>query len=200
MGNVVAGEALRQSTNSNVVAVYASFQGAVPAQSYDANATTRALGIMWDLGETNAYAHYWTSNNPSYFYDVGGAATYINYFNTNDYVLSKWTDNQNHKPPTAALGYTFVAPDGYYTPNGELLTFPTNTYELFAFCVPARCYALGAQANVGGVFTGQVDLFADPYSFGSAHKGHSAEFRSDNMSRGVFWNQLMITFQLKQTQ
>ena len=58
---------------------------------------------------------------------------------------------------------------------------------------PSWSYALGAQANVSGVFSsGQLDLDAT-YSFGSLHKGHSAEFNSDNMSRALFWNKLLYT-------
>lgn len=58
--------------------------------------------------------------------------------------------------------------------------FPPNTYEIFAYCDEARCYALGAQANVGGVFSsgGQLNLDA-AYGFGNLHKGHSAQFNSD---------------------
>jgi len=206
MGNVVAGEALRQSTNGNVVSVYASFQGAVPSHSYDAGATNRALPTWADAGEPDTHAHYWTSNSPPYFYNVGGASSYVNYFNAQDYVLNIWNTDENLKPDSS-LTYAFTTSDGYYKSGGYPtnyidLSFPTNTYELFAFCVPARCYALGAQSNVAGVFftPGQVDLFASPYSFGSAHKGHSAEFRSDNMNRAVFWSQLMTTFKLKPTQ
>jgi hypothetical protein len=76
-------------------------------------------------------------------------------------------------------------------------------YEIFAYGDPAWSYALGAQPNVGGVFKSgatynQVDLGAAPYNFGSAHKGHSAQFRSDNMRRAVFWNALLIQMGLKE--
>jgi len=81
------------------------------------------------------------------------------------------------------------------------LNFPENTYELFSYCIEARSYALGAQADVGGEFSGnQVNLRSawpsdlDGYI---AHKWHSAEFRSDNMQRALFWNQTLIKMKLK---
>jgi hypothetical protein len=79
-----------------------------------------------------------------------------------------------------------------------MLNLPQDTYQIFAYCDEARCYALGAQANVGGVFDGnQVNLFSAPYNFGSEHKGHSGEFNSDNMSRAPFWKEVLISFELK---
>jgi hypothetical protein len=79
-----------------------------------------------------------------------------------------------------------------------LLFFPTNTYVIFAHCDEARCYALGAQPNVGGVFaSNQVELDIPPYNFGNTHKYHSGEFRSDNAQRGVFWDQVLEKMGLK---
>jgi hypothetical protein len=92
--------------------------------------------------------------------------------------------------------YVIQSPASGATNGTIYLNFPANTYEIFAYDVPAWSYALGAQPGVGGVFKvgqtyRQIDLNAAPYDFGAAHKGHSAQFRSDNMSRAVFWNTLI---------
>lgn len=76
------------------------------------------------------------------------------------------------------------------------------TNEIFAFGDEPRCYALGAQVNVGGVFKPgatyqQIDLNGSTYNFGPAHKGHSAQFRSDNITRAVFWDTLLKQMRLK---
>lgn len=67
--------------------------------------------------------------------------------------------------------------------------------------IQARCYALGMQENVGGVFAGgEVDLrnvwppdtsTIDPAKQYSAHIWHSAEFRSDNPQRWEFWSAVL---------
>ena len=54
MGNIAAGEALRQATTT-LVQTYTAFQGSVPAHTYDPNAPTLSLGSA-DVGESNVYA------------------------------------------------------------------------------------------------------------------------------------------------
>jgi hypothetical protein len=127
----------------------------------------------------------------------------VNFYNTNDYALGTllWQLNQDTKPdddrPYFYSEGNFYS--GYIDPSTELF-FPQNTYEIFAFCDEARCYALGAQPNVGGSFipADQVELDIAPYNFDSTHKCHSGEFRSDNMSRAVFWDRVLIRMGLKQ--
>jgi hypothetical protein len=203
MGNVVAGEALRQAGTSHVVNTYVAMQAAVPAHCYDPAATTRTIPFPFDSGTPNCYAHYWTAAAPSYFNGSAGAGTYVNFYNTNDYALGTllWQLNQDTKPdddrPYFYSEGNFYS--GYIDPSTELF-FPQNTYEIFAFCDEARCYALGAQPNVGGSFipADQVELDIAPYNFDSTHKCHSGEFRSDNMSRAVFWDRVLIRMGLKQ--
>ena len=95
MGNIAAGEALRQAT-STLVQTYAAFQGSVPAHDYDTNAPT--LTVSPDAGEPNVYAHYWNATNAQYFAGVIGSARYVNFFNTNDFVLDHWLAYQPDKP------------------------------------------------------------------------------------------------------
>jgi hypothetical protein len=199
MGNIAAGEALRQAA-SPLVNVYAAFQGAGAAHCYDTNATTLSLGV-YDALEPNVYAHYWTPTNAQYFAGAIGAASYVNFFNTNDYVLNFWLKDQLIKPQLL-LGYSYESLNSTYWGDSGMLNFPTNTYEIFAFCQQAKCNCIGEQPNLGGQFSfrgalQQVDLRQAPYNFGNEHKYHSGQFRSDNMSRAVFWNQLLIQMDLK---
>jgi len=180
-------------------------QGAVASHAYDPTTPTRSLGVQ-DSGTPNCYAYYWTSGAPCYFASSAGAGDYVNFFNANDWALNSdhWQLNQNFKPD-GGYGYNPVPPAFFYQGDETShLNFPTNTYAIFAYCDEARCYALGAQANVGGAFQRgvtyqQVSLPSvwpvdtHPHSAGSysAHVWHSAEFRSDNPSRTVFWNTVL---------
>jgi len=171
-------------------------QGAVPAHTYDQNATTRTIPSLLDVGDPDYYANYWTTGAPSYFTNVIVAGSYINFFNTNDWALSYWQVDQNLKPD-ASGNYAYSSP--HFIQNSRTLGFPTNTYEIFSFCDQARCFAIGAQPNLGGVFRTpfQIDLAAPPFNYSTQHKYHSAEFRSDNMSRAVFWNDALVRMNLK---
>jgi pimeloyl-ACP methyl ester carboxylesterase len=204
MGNVVAGEALRLAGNSQVVNTYVAMQAAIPAHCYDALTTTNSTRTPPDR-----YAYYYTNGAPCYFNATAGAQNYFNFYNQADYALGYWNTDQGFKPDNGLQypGYHYSSSSSFYVIFGagtndiRYLTFPANTYEIFAYGDPAWSFALGAQANVGGAFKSgatynQVDLGAAPYSFGSAHKGHSAEFRSDNMDRAVFWHTLLDKMRL----
>ena len=196
MGNVVAGEALKLAGSSQVVNTYIAMQGAIAAHCYDQIADFRTIPLLYDSGTPDRYANYPTNNGPCYFSGIAGAGSFINFFNPNDWALEAdhWQLDQDLKPDLSYScdGANFFA--GSY-----LLTLPFNTYQIFAYCDEARCYALGAQANVGGVFDGnQTDLSSAPYNFGSEHKDHSGEFNSDNMNRVSFWNEVLVKLKLKQ--
>ncbi len=198
LGNVVVGEALRQSSNGPVALTYVALQAALPSHSYDSAATNRAISWPNDSDTPNAYAHYWTSNSPCYFNGVTGASSYVNFFNPIDYALTgSWNLNQDLKPDYYG-DYYYNEPDFYY--KTDKIGFPTNTYRLFAYSVEARCNALGAQSNVAGPFVmaNQTDLNGPGFAYGNVHKGHSAEFRSTNMQRANFWNRLLIRMQLRE--
>jgi hypothetical protein len=199
MGNVVAGEALRLAQTNTVVNTYISMEGAVPSHAYDQLATLRRLnatGLDLDSGTPNCYSNYWTPGAPCYFNSSAGAGAFVNFFNTNDFALSFWRIDQDIKPDILA-NYRYDGTN--FLQGGTLLLFPTDTYEIFAHCDEARCYAIGAEPNLGGVFqtAAQVDLGLAPYNYGPQHKFHSGQFRSDNMSRGVFWDTLLRTSRLK---
>jgi alpha-tubulin suppressor-like RCC1 family protein len=190
MGNVVAGEALKQA-NSQVVDTYVAMQAAVPAHCYDPSKPNRVTPMF-----PNPYASYWTNGAPSYFNGTAGAGTYVNFYNQRDWALGWWNSDQSLKPDS---GYGYNYDLDVFTRGTLWLTplyFPTNTYEIFAYADPACSNALGRQANVGGAFLSlgepaQVDLDGAPFNFGPDHKGHSAEFNSDNMNQAIFWNRLI---------
>ncbi len=202
MGNIVAGEALQ--TNSALVHTYVAMQAAVPSHAYDSNTPGRTIPTTVDDETFNYYAHYWQSNSLPYFSDATGAVSYVNFYNTNDYALDKWTLDQNLKPvDTLTYASWHYLGTNYFT-KGLLqftyLSFAADTYEIYSFCDEARCFALGAQPNVGGAFqtVDEVDLRLPPFSFGREHKYHSGQFRSTNMERAVFWNRLLIKMGLKE--
>ena len=201
MGNVVAGEALRLEGPNQPVNTYIAMQAAIASHAYDPNTPTRSLGIagIYDDHTPNCYAHYWTNGASCYFNSNVGAITYVNFYNPLDYALVSatfsWEFDQDSKPDTAR-GYGFIQDTGQFFKdnfNTELV-FPYDRYEILSACDEARCHALGAQADVNGVFSqGQeVDLQAT-FGFGSEHKDHSGEFNSDNMNRWQFWNTLLYT-------
>jgi hypothetical protein len=205
MGGIVAGQALRVSgANPDFVHTYVAMQTAVPSHSYDPSITNRSLGLS-DSGTPNRYARYWNTNSPQYFVNVGGASRYINLFNRDDYALEKWELNQDLKPDS---GYSYDvccgsdADGGLFRRGSTELLWPADAFELFSFCVEARCYAVGAQTGLGGAFTtdGQIDLRLSPFQFGEAHIGHSAQFRSTNMQRWSIWEELLFATDLKARQ
>ena len=202
MGNVVAGEALRQAGNTQLVNTYVAMQAALASHAYDPTTPTRSLGI-YDSGTPNRYAQYYTNGAANYFHGLLGAGTYVNFFNTNDFALSKWQIDQNLKPD---VGYSYQSSiDTWWQIHPILnteLVFPQDTYEIFSYGDEARCYALGAQQDVGGVFTpaSQVELDAAPYGFGSQHLFHSFQFRLDNAQSMTFWHRILIKFGLVEDQ
>jgi len=200
MGNIVAGEALKRAGSNQVVNTYIAMQSAVPAHCYDQIADFRTVRWFLESGTPDRYANYPTNNGPCYFNGIAGAGSFINFYNANDWALAAnhWQLDQDLKPDT---GYGYVQNEDYFFKgfyNTEL-NFPADTYEIFAYCDEARCYAIGAQANVGGAFLPdqEIDLNASPYNFGSEHNGHSAQFNSDNVDRYLFWEQLLVSMNIK---
>jgi pimeloyl-ACP methyl ester carboxylesterase len=202
MGNVVAGEAMRQAGNNQAVNTYIAMQGAVPAHCYDPSTVNRST-----YSTPDRYAHYWADSSPSYFSASAGAGTYLDFYNPNDYALGWWNVDQSQKPDNGVLGiginypgYFYSSSSGFYkiagagTNGTHYLNFTNNTHEIFAYCDPSWSYAIGAQADVSGAFNKrQVNLqsvwITDPLPHHdySSHFWHSAEFRSDYPSQVNFW-------------
>ena len=217
MGNVVVAEALRQATDAglkNVIHTYVALEGATPAHCYDTNATARSLNaiviggvhINSDSGTFNLYRYFWSQpsilppNTPPdyttwkpYLYDVNAATTMVNYYNSSDAALSGWQINEDLKPDL----------NWYYDQYGFHRYFPlarldilADRYEIFSRIAEARCYAMGAQANLGGPFNlNQVDLNAS-FGFTDADNDHSAAFNSIVQNRFSFWGQVLTSMQI----
>ncbi|HEV2455650.1 MAG TPA: alpha/beta hydrolase [Verrucomicrobiae bacterium] len=195
MGNVVAGEALKLAGSNQVVDTYIAMQGAIASHCYDPTADFRGIRSLLDDGTPNRYGNYPTNGGPCYFDGMAGARNFINFYNPDDWALNgiHWQLDQDLKPD-GGFGW-----DGLHFYMGYLeiqIDLPAYTYKIFAYCDETRCYALGAQANVGGAFKKQqVDLHA-LFGFGDQHKDHSGEFNSNNMNRWQFWQQFLLSTKL----
>jgi len=201
MGNVVASEALRINSNAPALAaVYVALEAAMPSHCFDAGATNRAIPFLLDHNTPNVYANFWQSGNSNYYHGFQGADAYVNFFNARDYALGKWQLDQNLKP-AESLNYSFDETTQKYYRLPTEKVFPTDTHEIFSFCSEPRCYALGAQQNVGGVFARsmaiQVNLDATPHNFGDAVIGHSGQFRYRIQTCWPFWDELLKALELK---
>lgn len=217
MGNVVVGEALRQYVETNpshpIVHTYIATQAAVPAHAYDATAPT--IISQRRQRYPNVYAAYPVGFSFPYFGTVFAAVNnkMSNYYNEQDYALDKYTLNQEFKPVNSRLAASFgityqyttnaynQRPSGFYRISSlgggpELLRFPEDRYEIFAFAAPSWSKALGEQENIRGPFTELVDLQAE-FSFGSTPTGHSAQFRSTFRRRYPYWDRVLTTFGLR---
>jgi len=199
-GNIVVGEALRLLGSNQTVNTYVGCQAAVPAHAYDPSTT----GWETTSSTPDSFASYPSAGAPCYFNGVTSAATRADFYNVNDWALNIWVLNQRLKPDhgiTSYPGYYYSTTSGYYKIIGGLapikqLTFPPNTYEIFAYCVQSPCYALGATTNVNG-FTPEnmPGSLWPPDTFGKRNYGdhcwHSAEFLFSAADQWNFWKGLL---------
>lgn len=210
MGNVVCSEALRiltKSGDTNVVHTYVSCQGALASHAYDPSTAVRVLTlenpvipggslINADSGTRNIYAEFPVDGSPAYLAGIQGANNFINYHNNDDYALGSWCANQSLKPDIGSIhyrGYRYTPAigfwQGYYGPDNipvaRILDEYSDRFEIFGMAAEARCYAIGAQPNVGGAFRNQLDLQA-AFGFGKPGYDHSAQFNSNIQARHLF--------------
>lgn len=214
MGNIVAGEALMQLTESgrpNVVHTYIAMQAAVASHLYDSTAPSRTLTAIGGVGDLdsktrNVYANYYEQNTTPksykpYFWEIRGAQRFYNYYNILDPALDLWNLGQGLKPD---LFYHYDPWYGFFTgpdpwiPNetpfyiSRRLTIPRDRFEIFAHAAEARCVALGAQPHVRTDFenTSELNLNA---TFGWEDNAwdHSAQYLSIIANRAEFWRQII---------
>ena len=186
-GAVAAGEALRLAGTNQVVNRYIAMQGAVPADAYDRFTPVRLLDPRLDPGTPDRYWAYYTNGALPYFTGVGGAKAYINYFNTNDDVLTNlWCSTENSKPD---FGYHWNGTNFSILLPSRPLLFPADTYRIFSYCDTARCQAIGAQPNLGGPFSipAQLDLTTLPFSVSGVYTDHNGQFKSFCADDWAFW-------------
>jgi hypothetical protein len=205
MGNVVTGEALRLAGTNELVNTYVASQAAVSARAYDStNVPADLTNSFLHLVTPDSEGHYYTNGMPPYFYGIGGASHFVDFYNPVDWALGKWQTDQNLKPDVSSgYGYTMPSidfPFGYNVSTSPLtdraLIFTNDTYAIFSRCVQSYSFALGAETNIANTFSIRlpVNLQATPYSFRSDHPGHSQQFRFDNMTTAIYWKQLLSSF------
>jgi pimeloyl-ACP methyl ester carboxylesterase len=172
MGNIVAGDALRRAGNNQIVKTYVASQAAVTAHTYDTNIanysfTVNLGGVNVPFGPNtpNIYGNWFAGNSG------GGAGQVINFYNVNDYALSRlhWQLDQLFKPDQGVLKngdswtyhYNGNASDPspwnhfskynetlFYTMNFDIVNVLTNRYEVMAYAAQAYTTALGATPGV----------------------------------------------------
>jgi hypothetical protein len=205
MGNVVIGEALRQSSLP-MVHTYLAAQAAISAHCYDSTIIPYWSGYI----TPNVYGYYTSGGPPSAPYLVANstrAASLVQYFNTADWALGWWQTN-NQAKPDLLFDYTEgdANVDTYYPPGGDrfwyvglfpgderTLTFPDDRFEIFAFCAESRSRALGREPSVAG-----FDLARNLGTFGydDSHWAHSREFRSNIVAEKPFWKSVRVNCDL----
>ena len=195
MGNVVTSEALKQYGGK--INAYVSSQAAVPARCYEgAPASTSYINKHLDY-----YGEYPVDTPPKpYFYGLKGKASYlIRMMNAKDFALAMWEGNNALKPKV--LGpYSYSEKDGvgYFYRRESLipdqkveLTFPDNTYEIFAFILSAQTGTIGAEPapipwfiniNLAAAHLGKYDY---------RHYSHSRQFRSNLIDEFGYWRTII---------
>ena len=172
MGNVVAGEALRLAGGSQVVNTYVASQAAVSAHTYDGSTNVPNysfyIGIIsFGPNTPNIYGNWFAGNYG------GGAGSVVNFYNTNDFALSRyhWQFDQLVKPDQNVLengDHWYYGYDG--SPNDpapwnnfykqdtnstildfNIVTSLNNRYEVMAYAAQSYTTALGATPGVGNV-------------------------------------------------
>jgi hypothetical protein len=214
MGNVVAGEALRLAGSGQAVNTYVASQGAVTAHTYDASVPDYSFsydGIPLGPDMPNIYGDWFAGNYG------GGAGMVVNFYNTNDYALSRsvWQLDQLLKPDRSVLegsdrwtyGYSGSISDpppwnNFYktdtnstTYDFNIVTSLDNRHEVMAYDAQPYTTAFGATPGVLNV-TRNVDLMgvwpSDPSGKNyTQHFWHSAEFEGDYPQQQGYWIELL---------
>jgi hypothetical protein len=145
---------------------------------------------------------------------TSAVGTLVNFYNENDWALAapRWQFNQITKPDGTNLlndqPYTYFYDNVlqsftktyFYTNVGSSLSLgtsanPQDRYEIMAFAAESYVKALGATPNVSHGITSAVNLQSAAIwptdSDHTAHKWHSAEFRSTMPRQRNYWKTLL---------
>jgi hypothetical protein len=212
MGNVVASEALRQMAENSKVHTYISAQAALSSHVWDNTtpemvfytpSTPNVYGFYWQSGATSEPHHWQSEGRPSYMNSayMPASTVYINHYNPLDWALvyARWQLNQSLKPDVL-YRYGIMNPldlsdlkKRFWKSPTRKLNFPNDRFEIFAYAAESRGYATGQQGATGGMFntSKSVNLNDPMFQFGSAHKGHSAQFRSTIQKRWTYWGKAL---------
>ena len=218
LGNVVAGEALRQAGANQVVNVYVASQAALTAHLYD---STVANTLFSTTVTPNVFTNWLASINGN------GAGKVVSFYNPNDYALGAnlWEYDQSYKPQQngrwGSYGFYGTPYDGTrrYTPGSaddappwqsfgrssflslyyfDLSGTITNRYEVMANASQPRATALGKTAVVTNLTSLNLITIwpSDPYN--NDYKDlfwHSGEFENDNAQQQSYWRTLLHSTQ-----
>lgn len=214
MGNVVAGEALRQYTGT-ALQTYIASQAAMSANYYDIADTIPAIQykfawppVCFFITTPNIIGHYdsATANDPSYLaVDAQKAQKWCNYHNFEDYALrgnhweldgvskpDNWTPlffdyegSETNYSETVDHFYRWLNPDH----DNLTVTVERQRYEIFSYCAESRVRALGAISATG--WDGNFNLHDPPLNYDDEHYSHSREFRSNIVDERPYWKQVM---------
>jgi hypothetical protein len=165
------------------------------------------------------YGNYPPTGEPLYNDIRTGAGNIVNFHNRNDDALAWWLLNQLQKPD-GTVSMILGVPDGKGwgyanligdeidgpiwfrndgVPHGWTpLSFHNDTPEIHAHIAEANSPPLGAAVgdghDVGNVISGKFDLMSaltENQRFADDEEDHSAEFRSINMRRYEFWDEIL---------
>lgn len=193
MGGIVASTAFRGGAP---IETYAACQTAMVGHAYDPQFEERPKGatrpIDWETPDV--YADYPPTDSP-HFESVTNRT--FNFYNEDDYALEGWEVIQNWKP-NITEGYRCDAFNPALNDGNFLyvayppLTFPSDTYEIFAHCAEARSFALGTRSLNGAKGNFDLQNFSDDaFDFGGDPEDHSGQWNGTMMIRHEFWKILL---------
>lgn len=225
MGNVVTGEALRQSS-SQLVNTYIAAQAAISAHCYD-----NTVPNYWSgYSHPNIQGYYPISGEtPSVEYLAANntkAGKLITYYNIEDYALGWWETNNKWKPS----GYLYLEDDFYFydegdgnvdtylpTRNGDIyrdmfyqdlesnggtnrdLSLPADQYEIFSRILQSRSTALGrVDPNISSIRQFRENRNLQTWGYDRYHYSHSREFLANIIDEKSFWDAIVEDAALNQ--
>jgi len=207
MGNVVAGEAIRNlPPEVPKVKTYIACQAAISAQYYhDVSSLypNRHRGFDWTFPNTPDVIGKYLSGKP--YLSISDDETlrtndnvskWVNYYNYNDWALNHWSYNNVFKPDSwgwfnyAYTGRTEVYEEGtdWFWRNFTILRLGTkmDRFQIFSYIVESRSCALG-QVFLGKFNNWNLEV---EQGYDDRHYSHSREFRSNIIDEEKFWNKI----------
>jgi hypothetical protein len=171
-GNAVVSEAIEQGAPFDT---YILTQGALPDSSYDVNAPIDPNIVVYET-----YPYLTPEWQPMGYHGVytnltGRPGQIVNFYNTNDPVLSWWVFDQEHFKPNPNYFYNGTTTTNYGTIPGYAVTDPQ---ESRANVSRSRTDAIGQSgpASAHGVIQSAIDLKAQ-FGFNNAFPAdHSAQW------------------------
>lgn len=166
----------------------------------------------WQAGYDDRLPFIWPTSSSSYFDETfmkSAAGRWANFYNISDYALTGgtlghpgWELDQRQKPSewlneSVLHSYSYSDSNGFRKWYGLLggtvvwnnLRFPDERYEIFSYGAGTWSLALGT-IPTGGVFSNFTNLQTS-FQYGSEHRWHSAQFRSFNAVRYLYWSAVL---------